>query len=98
MEPRETEIETLTREVREECGCSVEIGERLGQAVFHIHTDEYGGWTIHSTYYRAAFGAQLGAPVEADHTRLHVPCAEAPTLLFRGSDAWAVKRWLPSGP
>lgn len=90
IESGETETETLTRELREECGLGVVVGLRLGQAVYHQYAPPYGGWTIHSTYYRATFGAPTGTAPEAEHELLLMTPDEACAVLFRRSDAWIV--------
>jgi len=98
IESGESEHETLMREAREECARGIVIGARLGEAVFHQHAPAYGGWTIHSVYYRADFGPKLGTAPEPDHTLLHMSPDEALGCLFRRSDAWAVTRALELGP
>ncbi len=97
IEDGESDIETLTREVKEECARAVVIGVCLGQATFHQYAPAYGGWTIHSTYYRAAFGPALDAVPEAEHTLLFLSAADASAVLFRRSDAWAITTALAAG-
>lgn len=98
IESGESEHETLIREAREECARGIVIGARLGEAVFHQYAPAYGGWMIHSVYYCADFGPDLGTAPEPDHTLLHMSPDEARAHLFRRSDVWAVTRALESGP
>ena len=98
IEMGESEAETLTREVREECACGVVIGARLGEATFYQYAPAYGGWAIHSVYYRAAFGGALDVAPEPDHSLLYLSPEEADACLFRRSDAWAVGLALSTGP
>ena len=97
IEAGETEVETLVRELREECARAVVVGARLSDAVFYQYTPTYGGWCIHSAYYRAAFGPLLDVAPEPDHTPFHFSPDEARALLFRKSDAWAVTAALSAG-
>ena len=90
IEAGETEIEALVRELREECAREVVIGARLGDAVFYQYTTTYGGWCIHSAYYRADFGRLLDVAPEPNHTLMFLEPYEARARLFRKSDVWAV--------
>jgi 8-oxo-dGTP diphosphatase len=94
LEEGETEEGALIREIQEECACSAELGAKLGEAVCYLHSEKYGGWVIHSSYFRATFGASLGSAAEADHELAWLSASDAAGLLFRQSDAWAVKHFL----
>ena len=94
IEDGESEQQTLIREAREECARGIVIGARLGEALFYQYSPLYGGWAIHSVYYCADFGPDLGMAPEPDHTLIHMTREEAEGRLFRRSDAWAVTQAL----
>jgi 8-oxo-dGTP diphosphatase len=95
IEGEETKEEAIHREVLEELGMTVVIGQFLGQA------DEYFYSTHRETAYHnpgfffvADSWQQKGAPLEKTNRLSWVTPASALKLLKRGSHQWAVQKWL----
>lgn len=97
IEKRETEEEAIDREMLEELGVEVVIGQYLGQANEYFHsrhrsTDYFNP----GFFYVADDWKQVGEPYEKTN-QLHWVSVEAGIdLLKRGSHKWAVKEWQKS--
>lgn len=90
QDPGETPELAAIREVLEECGCTIKLGQRLGVA------DEFAFGKAENTYFQKRctfFLAKLiekVAPGEADHQLTWVPLQESVLQLNHGSQRWAV--------
>lgn len=91
----ETPEETLVREVREECGFSVEIIERVGEAVEYRCTAGHE-FSIRKecVFFAATVGDECGAATEADHTLIWLEPHEAEGRLAHGSQRWVLRQHL----
>jgi 8-oxo-dGTP pyrophosphatase MutT (NUDIX family) len=82
IEPGETPEQALAREVEEECGLSVRVGESLGEAFQPVFD---GSVMLRASYWRAHI---IGlAHEEPEHQLLWTPRAEAASRLHRAADA-----------
>jgi 8-oxo-dGTP diphosphatase len=87
IEPSENPIEAIHREVREELGCRVILGQRIGQAMKYFDSDGYCQ-ALYATFY----SAELGETVSATHEhQLQWVRAED---LFHAHHAWAAQKRL----
>jgi 8-oxo-dGTP diphosphatase len=87
MEPFETPIEAVHREVREELGCRFIVGERLGQAIQYFVSDGQCQ-ALYATFHAGELGEVVSATHE--HELEWVP----PDQLFHAHHAWAAQRQL----
>ncbi|MEM9378709.1 MAG: NUDIX domain-containing protein [Planctomycetota bacterium] len=87
----ETELETLRREVLEECGRDVEIGRRLGAAMEYVIAERGGSFAKRCAFYEIRLGERLPGPTEPDHALAWVPIDEALAGLAHGSQRWALR-------
>jgi len=87
MEPFETPIEAVHREVREELGRRFIVGERLGQAIQYFVS---GGecQALYATFYAGELGEVISATHE--HELEWVPADQ----LFHAHHAWAAQKHL----
>lgn len=95
IEPSETPEEALVREVQEECGLGVTIGERLGEAAEYRCTEGHAhAIRKDCVFFAAVFTGESGrgAATEADHTLLWLTPTEAEERLAHGSQKWIVRR------
>ncbi len=95
IEEGESPEEALVREVREECGLGVTVGERLGEAAEYRCTEGHA-YAIRKDciFFVAAFSDESGqgAATETDHTLLWLTPSEAEKRLAHGSQKWIVRR------
>src|SRR5215472_12262220 len=59
MEPSETPIQAVHREVREELGCRVKIGECLGQALMYFPNEDGCCQALYATFYVGQLGESI---------------------------------------
>ncbi len=94
-EPGESAAATLSREVLEECGRSVEIVRALGRAVERVHADGEGSFAKDCAFFEARLGDVVGPSTEPDHRLVWLPAPEARERLSHRSQAWAVALLAP---
>ena len=85
MMPFETPEEALRREIREECGWSARIVERLGEAAQPIFR---GAVMLDASYWRAELEELIHE--EPEHPMLWTPRGEAASRVHRAGDADAI--------
>lgn len=90
IESGETAEEALVREVREECGRSIHILGKIGEATEYVFAQGEGYFAILGVFFRVTFGDNSAQPAEADHELIRVSADEAKDRLTRQSQAWAV--------
>ncbi|MFD2305727.1 NUDIX hydrolase [Enterococcus termitis] len=94
IEQGETKEAAINREMLEELGIEVVIGEYLGQADEYFHsrhrcTDYYNP----GYFFVADEWKQVCEPLEKTNEIRWVSVEEGISLLKRGSHKWAVKKW-----
>ncbi|ALS00731.1 NUDIX hydrolase [Enterococcus silesiacus] len=94
IESGETKETAIHREMLEELGIEVTIGEYLGQADEYFHsrhrmTDYYNP----GYFFVAIKWQQVCAPLEKTNRICWVSVEKGIHLLKRGSHKWAVKKW-----
>jgi 8-oxo-dGTP diphosphatase len=89
----ESEMDALKREIFEEIGCQVSVLAEIGEAVEYIkaHTEEKY-YQIHSKFYQVQIVSKTGEGTEKDHRLVWLSRGDAPRLLLRQSQAWAVQQ------
>lgn len=85
----------IDREMLEEVGFEVTIGEYFGEAVEYFYSRHRNTWYEHPGYfYEVTRFVKVAEPTETTNViEWHTP-AEALSLLKRGSHRWAVSQWL----
>ncbi len=90
----ETPADTVIREVREETGLAVHIGEWRRVAIEHVSSvAEQAQFEKRNTFCEAHITAIAGDAVERDHELFWLPAAEAAKRLTPVSHRWAVIEW-----
>lgn len=92
LEVKENQSECLQREMLEETGYEVIIGEYLGQAKkYHLAMGKFPTLS-HAHFYLASLGEKLQEPVEVDEAPIWVNIGEVESLLFHEHQVWGVKQ------
>jgi 8-oxo-dGTP diphosphatase len=90
----ETPDATVMREVREETGLAVHIGEWRRVAIEHVSSvAEQAQFEKRNTFCEARITAIVGNDVEPDHELFWLPATEAAERLTPLSHRWAVSEW-----
>ena len=92
MDPGETEMDALHRELMEETGYQISVLAEIGAGVEYIQAsgeDKY--YRIWSRFYQAQLESKTGKGMEQDHRLVWLPQDDAIRLLTRQSQAWAVQ-------
>lgn len=88
IDPGESPLQALHREVFEETGWSIARPRRLGVFRRFSYMPEYDKWAEKICHIYQAFPVrQLGAPPEVDHMPIWMDLAEAIPVLFNDGDA-----------
>jgi len=87
IEPPETPVEAVHRELREELGCRVHLAERIGYALQYFATDGYCQ-ALYATFY----AGELGEIIAATH-ELELEWAP-PQQFFHAHHTWAAQKHL----
>jgi 8-oxo-dGTP diphosphatase len=94
IEVEENHSECLKREMLEETGFEVRIGEYLGQAKkYHLVKGKLPTLS-HAHFYLATLGERRQEPVEKDEAPIWVNIGEVESLLFHEHQVWGVKQAL----
>lgn len=95
IEEGETKELAIHREMLEELGVELVIGEYLGQADEYFHS-RHRKTDFHNPgyFFVAKSWQQVCEPLEKTNTIRWVPVEEGIELLKRGSHKWAVHKWL----
>lgn len=91
IEPPETPVEAVHRELREELGCRVHLAERIGQALLYFESEGYCQ-ALYATFY----AGELGELIAATH-ELELEWA-SPEQFFHAHHRWAAQQRLARNP
>jgi 8-oxo-dGTP diphosphatase len=91
IELSETPAEAIHREIHEELGCRVVLGERIGQAMKYFESDGYCQ-ALYATFYEGA----LGEAISPNHE--HELIWVRPEELFHAHHTWAAQKRLARQP
>jgi len=92
IDPGETEVEALKREIREELGYQASVLAEVGEAVEYIHAAAEGqDYRIHGRFYKVQIHSKIGEGIEPDHRLVWLGQGDAYKLLIRQSQVWAVQ-------
>ena len=95
IDPGESPVAALHREVYEETGWRIAAPRRLGAFRRYVYMPEYDLWAEKlCTIYLARPVRALGDPVEPDHSVVWLPAAEAADALGNPGDRHFVRRSL----
>ena len=92
IDPGETAVNALKRELVEEIGYQVSVFEEIGAAVEYIEASGEGKYyQIRSRFYKAQLGMKIGEGIDLDHRLVWLLQEDALKLLSRQSQIWAVR-------
>gem|GEM_PF-111490 len=92
IDPGESVLAALHREVREETGWSVSVNRRLGAFQRYTYMPEYDMWAHKICHiYLCRPARRLGMPLEAHHSALWVSFSEAGEILANTGDRFFVR-------
>ncbi len=92
IDPGETEVDALKRELLEEIGYQFQMMIQIGTAVEYIEAAREGKYyQIQSRFYLVQLGSKIGEGIETDHRLVWLSKEDAIKLLTRQSQAWAVQ-------
>lgn len=94
QEPGETPQEALRREVLEECGYSLQMGPRLGEAREYLYAaGEETYYQIQAVFYAGHLGQRVAESCEPDHRLAWLEATTAIHRLHSRAQAWTVQRY-----
>lgn len=94
VEEKENHEECLQREMLEETGFQVVIGDYIGQAQkYHLAMGKIPSLN-HAHFYLATLSVKVQEPVEIDEEPIWVNISEIENLLFHEHQVWGVKEAL----
>lgn len=92
IDPGETEVDALKRELLEEIGFQISVVEEIGAAVEYIKAaKEAMYYQIRSKFYKVKLELKIGDGIESDHRLRWLTYEEVLNLLTRRSQVWAVQ-------
>jgi 8-oxo-dGTP diphosphatase len=94
IEPGESPQVALAREIREECGRQVEIGDPLGDAMQFVFAPGEGYFAKRCAFFRAIFSGAIAMPTDRDHQLVWLAPHEAARKLNHAGHAWALAQAL----
>ena len=95
IDPGESPLQALYRELLEEIGWSVGRPRRLGAFRRFVFMPEYDLWAEKLCHVYVAHPArQIAEPIETDHHTLHVSGPEAVDLLGNAGDRMFMQRYI----
>lgn len=93
IDPGETEVDALERELMEETGYQVSVLEEIGATVEYIEAPREGKfYQIRSRFHVVRLDTKIKDEIEKDHRLVWLPQEKALKLLTRQSQIWAVRR------
>ncbi|MFD2729496.1 NUDIX hydrolase [Enterococcus camelliae] len=95
IEKDETHLDTIRREMLEEVGFEVFVGEFLGKAVEYFYSSHRDTYYEHpGFFYVVDHWSKLAEPTEKTNQLLWTTPEDAMLLLKRGSHRWALQKWM----
>lgn len=93
IDPGESPVHALHREVREETGWTIAKPRRIGAFRRFVYMPEYERWAEKVCHIFVARPARaLGPPTEAGHTAVWTPARLAPEMVENPGDAGFIRR------
>ena len=94
-EKGENHQEAIKREMIEELGFEVKVGEYLGEATEYFYSSHRDIYFRHPAYFYVIDAYRsIGKPLEDNNQIEWVTADDAMLLLKRGSHRWAVQKWM----
>lgn len=92
IDPGESDVVALSREVLEESGYQVSIRAEIGEAVEYIDVEsEVKHYKIYSRFYRAQLGSKVKDGIEKDHHLVWLWIEDALKLLKPQAQVWIMQ-------
>ena len=94
LEGEETHEEGLKRELKEELGWAIEIGEYLGCSCQYVISARGNPWRMIGYFYHAEKVGEIGGKVEDDHVEVWLSKDEATRRVFHDYQRWAIRSFV----
>ncbi|KAF1305149.1 NUDIX hydrolase [Candidatus Enterococcus willemsii] len=95
IEANETHQQAIEREMLEEVGFEVEIGQYLGEGLEYFYSSHRDTYFEHPGYFYVVDAwKKVAEPTETTNELAWVTPEDALLLLKRGSHRWAIQEWL----
>ncbi|EOT30056.1 NUDIX hydrolase [Enterococcus saccharolyticus] len=95
IEQGENHLQAINREMLEEVGFEVKVGNYLGEALEYFYSSHRDTYYEHPGYFYVVDAwEKVAEPTETTNELAWVTPADAMLLLKRGSHRWAVQEWL----
>uniref|UniRef100_UPI00403F7451 NUDIX hydrolase n=1 Tax=Candidatus Enterococcus willemsii TaxID=1857215 RepID=UPI00403F7451 len=95
IETNETHQQAIEREMLEEVGFEVEIGQYLGEGLEYFYSSHRDTYFEHPGYFYVVDAwKKVAEPTETTNELAWVTPEDALLLLKRGSHRWAIQEWL----
>jgi len=95
IEPGESVIDCLAREVAEELAWGILIGEELARATQYALSERFGHVAVQAHYFRGTLTDPL--PGTPEHDCLWMTPSAAVPLMAREADRWAIAHFMLDG-
>ncbi|WP_419883971.1 NUDIX hydrolase [Peribacillus sp. B-H-3] len=93
IEVNETPVDALKREILEEMGYSIIIGEHIGKAQLYHYSTRYSAHYLGvGNFFLCELGVKLCDPIEKDHILEWTNPRDAVKALTHEHQSWAVKK------
>ncbi len=94
IEQGETELEALTREIKEESGYTIKSIEYFDTVASYLYSQTRGYLDVTATFYIAEFDEKVAEPIEKDHQVLWVNPSEYKDKIYHEYQRYILEEYI----